>query len=43
VTVATIAELTRFHWSSDDDADRLSVEDPATGKVITSVQGGGVE
>ena len=41
MAVPTLAELTRYRWSSDDDADRFSVEDPATGKVITIVQGGG--
>jgi acyl-CoA reductase-like NAD-dependent aldehyde dehydrogenase len=43
VPVPTIAELTRSRWSSDDDADRFSVENPATGKVITIVQGSGAE
>jgi len=41
VPIPTIAELTRSRWSSADDTDRFSVENPATGKVITSVQGGG--
>jgi acyl-CoA reductase-like NAD-dependent aldehyde dehydrogenase len=41
MAVPTLAELTRYRWSSDDDADRVSVENPATGKVITIVQGGG--
>jgi len=41
MAVPTLAELTRYRWSSDDDADRFSVENPATGKVITIVQGGG--
>jgi acyl-CoA reductase-like NAD-dependent aldehyde dehydrogenase len=41
MTVPTLAELTRYRWSSDDDADRFPVENPATGKVITIVQGGG--
>jgi acyl-CoA reductase-like NAD-dependent aldehyde dehydrogenase len=43
MTVPTFAELTRNRWSSDDDADKFSVENPATGKVITMVQGGGVQ
>jgi acyl-CoA reductase-like NAD-dependent aldehyde dehydrogenase len=41
MAVPALAELTRYRWSSDDDADRFSVENPATGKVITVVQGGG--
>jgi betaine-aldehyde dehydrogenase len=41
MAVPTIAELVRYRWSSDDDADRFSVENPATGTVITIVQGGG--
>jgi len=43
VAVPTLADLTRYRWSSDDHADRFSVESPATGKVITIVQGGGTE
>ena len=39
--VPTLATLTRSRWSSDDDADRFSVENPATGKIVTIVQGGG--
>src|SRR5260221_5465043 len=41
MAVSSLAEVTRYRWSSDDDADRFSVENPATGKVITVVQGGG--
>jgi acyl-CoA reductase-like NAD-dependent aldehyde dehydrogenase len=41
MAVPSLAEVTRYRWSSDDDADRFSVENPATGKVITIVQGGG--
>ena len=43
MAVPTLAELTRYRWSSDDHADRFSVENSATGKVITIVQGGGTE
>jgi acyl-CoA reductase-like NAD-dependent aldehyde dehydrogenase len=43
MTVATFEELTRYRWSSEDTADRFPVENPATGKVITVVQGGGIE
>src|SRR4029077_16149893 len=35
MAIPTLAELTRHRWSSDDDADRFPVENPATGKVIT--------
>src|SRR5712675_306412 len=41
MAVSSLADLTRYRWSSDDHADRFSVENPATGKVITVVQGGG--
>jgi acyl-CoA reductase-like NAD-dependent aldehyde dehydrogenase len=43
VTTAMDDELTRYRWSSEDEADRSPVENPATGKVITVVQGGGAE
>src|ERR1700759_3937779 len=33
--------ITRFTWSSDDPNDRFDVHDPATGELITTVQGGG--
>jgi len=38
MAVPTLAEVTRYRWSSDDDADRFSVENPATGEVITIVR-----
>jgi acyl-CoA reductase-like NAD-dependent aldehyde dehydrogenase len=41
MTTTAAPELTTFRWSSDDEADRFSVEGPATGEVITIVQGGG--
>jgi acyl-CoA reductase-like NAD-dependent aldehyde dehydrogenase len=41
MTTTVAPELTTFRWSSHDDADRFAVEDPATGEVITIVQGGG--
>jgi acyl-CoA reductase-like NAD-dependent aldehyde dehydrogenase len=41
MAVSTLEELTRYRWSSDDDADKFSVENPATGNVITVVQGAG--
>ena len=43
MSVQTIAELTRYRWSSDDDVDRFSVENPATGRVITVGRGGSVK
>ena len=36
-------KVIRYRWSSSSDADKFAVHDPATGKVITVVQGGGVE
>ena len=41
MTTALEPGLTTYRWSSDDPADRFSVEDPATGEVITIVQGAG--
>ena len=41
MTTALEPELSAFRWSSNDPADRFPVEDPATGEVITLVQGGG--
>jgi acyl-CoA reductase-like NAD-dependent aldehyde dehydrogenase len=41
MTTTVVPGLTTFRWSSDDEADRFAVEDPATGEVITIVQGGG--
>jgi acyl-CoA reductase-like NAD-dependent aldehyde dehydrogenase len=38
---ATEAAVTNYRWSSSDEKDRFPVEDPATGAVITVVQGGG--
>jgi acyl-CoA reductase-like NAD-dependent aldehyde dehydrogenase len=42
VPVPTLTELTRSRWSSDDEADSFPVDNPATGKAITILQGGGV-
>ena len=33
--------VSRFRWSSDSAEDRFDVENPATGGLITTVQGGG--
>jgi hypothetical protein len=41
MSTATFDELTQYRWSSDDRADCFAVENPATGEVITTVQGGG--
>jgi acyl-CoA reductase-like NAD-dependent aldehyde dehydrogenase len=41
VTTTVASELTTYRWSSTAEADRFPVEDPATGEVITIVQGGG--
>src|SRR5260370_16342763 len=41
MTTALAPELSTYRWSSHDEADRFPVEDPATGEVITLVQGGG--
>src|SRR5580704_16169582 len=38
---AAAPQLTTCRWSSSDEADRVPVEDPATGEVIAVVQGGG--
>jgi hypothetical protein len=38
---AAAPQLTTHRWSSSDEADRVPVEDPATGEVIAVVQGGG--
>src|SRR5579871_3554297 len=39
--VRPFAPLSRYRWSSDRPEDRFDVENPATGTVITTVQGGG--
>lgn len=41
MTIPKYSSLSRFTWSSDDPADRFEVHNPATGEVITTVQGGG--
>jgi acyl-CoA reductase-like NAD-dependent aldehyde dehydrogenase len=41
MTTALEPELSTYRWSSHDPADRFPVEDPATGQVVTVVQGGG--
>jgi acyl-CoA reductase-like NAD-dependent aldehyde dehydrogenase len=42
-TTAAAPQLLTYRWSSSDEADRVPVEDPATGEVIAVVQGGGPE
>jgi acyl-CoA reductase-like NAD-dependent aldehyde dehydrogenase len=43
MTTALEPELSTYRWSSHEEADRFPVEDPATGAVITLVQGGTAE
>ncbi|KAJ6443694.1 NAD/NADP-dependent betaine aldehyde dehydrogenase [Purpureocillium lavendulum] len=40
--LASLPEITRYRWSSEDTSQRFAVENPATGKVITTVQAGSV-
>src|SRR5690348_10524358 len=40
---ASFGEVTNYRWSSANEQDRFPVEDPATGNVITIVQGGGAD
>ncbi|MBU3864979.1 aldehyde dehydrogenase family protein [Streptomyces sp. 4503] len=35
------AEILRTRWSSDDEADRFTVDNPATGSPIVTIQGAG--
>jgi acyl-CoA reductase-like NAD-dependent aldehyde dehydrogenase len=41
MTMTMAPELTTYRWSSADEADRISVEDPATGELIALIQGSG--
>ena len=41
-TTTNPTDVSTYRWSSKDPADRFAVEDPATGEVITIVQGAGV-
>ena len=43
MSTATFDELTKYRWSSDDETDRFAVANPATGDVITTIQGGGAK
>src|ERR1700756_281767 len=38
---STVTDHRSYRWSSAEDVDRFSVENPATGEVITAIQGGG--
>ena len=40
-STATFEGLTSYRWSSADEADHFPMENPATGALITGVQGGG--
>jgi acyl-CoA reductase-like NAD-dependent aldehyde dehydrogenase len=39
--VSHFQPITTYRWSSNDEGHRFAVDDPATGEVITMVQGGG--
>jgi acyl-CoA reductase-like NAD-dependent aldehyde dehydrogenase len=41
MSVSTIIDHRSYRWSSADEADRFAVENPATGEVISVIQGGG--
>ena len=41
MSVSSVTDFRSYRWSSADEADRFSVENPATGEVIAVVQGGG--
>jgi acyl-CoA reductase-like NAD-dependent aldehyde dehydrogenase len=41
MSVSSVTDVRSYRWSSADEADRFSVENPATGEVIAVVQGGG--
>jgi acyl-CoA reductase-like NAD-dependent aldehyde dehydrogenase len=41
MTTTLTSEVTTYRWSSTDEADRFTVEDPATGEAIAVIQGGG--
>jgi acyl-CoA reductase-like NAD-dependent aldehyde dehydrogenase len=43
MTITPTPELTTLRWSSNDEGDRFTVEDPATGEVIARIQGSGPE
>lgn len=38
--MAVFSSITTYRWSSSNEQDRFTVENPATGAVITTVQGG---
>lgn len=41
MSVTPVFEPTTYRWSSRDEGDRFTVENPANGEVIAVVQGGG--
>ncbi|KAK5053789.1 hypothetical protein LTR84_001751 [Exophiala bonariae] len=41
MTAPSYEAVTRFKYSSEDPKDRFDVHNPATGEVITTIQGGG--
>lgn len=42
-TPITFPELSTYTWSSKDESKRFTVEHPATGKVLTTIQAGDAE
>ncbi|MEU0510863.1 aldehyde dehydrogenase family protein [Amycolatopsis sp. NPDC006125] len=42
-TTSSPGDVIRTRWSSSDDADRFTVENPATGEPVAVVQGAGVK
>ncbi|KAJ0115248.1 NAD/NADP-dependent betaine aldehyde dehydrogenase [Diaporthe amygdali] len=41
--LASFPEVSTYRWSSNDDSKRFSVENPATGQKITTIQAGNAE
>lgn len=41
--LATFPEVSVYRWSCDDPSRRFAVDNPATGKTITTIQAGNVE
>jgi acyl-CoA reductase-like NAD-dependent aldehyde dehydrogenase len=41
MSVSSVTDVRGYRWSSADETNRFSVENPATGEVIAVVQGGG--
>ncbi|KUI71340.1 NAD/NADP-dependent betaine aldehyde dehydrogenase [Cytospora mali] len=41
--LASFPEVSRYRWSCDDSSKQFAVENPATGKTITTIQAGNAE